>query len=182
MLGKAIRKAVESFDKDLRVVVFGTGGMSHQLQSARAGFINKEFDKRFLDAMGPHPEELVKIDPLTYLREAGSEGIELVMWLVMRGALDDDAKEIYRFYRVPASNTACGHMILENPRAIGKKGRRHENRTRGARGFRHPPSRGAGQDSRCRSDLARRRPAGLDRGSREEVEDSALDRPISPKA
>ena len=121
MLGKAIRKAVESFDKDLRVVVFGTGGMSHQLQSARAGFINKEFDKRFLDAMGPHPEELVKIDPLTYLREAGSEGIELVMWLVMRGALDDDAKEIYRFYRVPASNTACGHMILENPRATTRK-------------------------------------------------------------
>src|SRR5665213_1610296 len=116
MFGKAIRRAVESFDKDLRVVIFGTGGMSHQLQSGRAGFINKEFDKRFLDAMAPHPEELVKIDPLTYLREAGSEGIELVMWLVMRGALDDDAKEVYRFYRVPASNTACGHMILENPR------------------------------------------------------------------
>jgi protocatechuate 4,5-dioxygenase, beta chain len=121
MLGKAIRKAVESFDQDLRVVVFGTGGMSHQLQSARAGLINKEFDKRFLDAMGPDPEALVKIGPLEYLREAGSEGIELVMWLVMRGALDDDAKEIYRFYRVPASNTACGHMILENPRAIGRK-------------------------------------------------------------
>jgi protocatechuate 4,5-dioxygenase beta chain len=117
MLGKALRKAVESFDEDLRVVVFGTGGMSHQLQSARAGFINQEFDKRFLDAMAPHPEELVKIGPLEYLREAGSEGIELVMWLVMRGALDDDAKEVYRFYRVPASNTACGHMILENPRA-----------------------------------------------------------------
>ena len=116
MLGKAIKKAVESFDQDLRVVIFGTGGMSHQLQSGRAGFINKPFDKRFMDAMAPHPEELVKIGPLEYLREAGSEGIELVMWLVMRGALDEDATERYRFYRVPASNTACGHMILENPK------------------------------------------------------------------
>ncbi len=116
MLGKAIRKAVEGFDQNLRVVIFGTGGMSHQLQSGRAGFINKPFDKHFMDEMARHPEELVKIGPLEYLREAGSEGIELVMWLMMRGALDDDAKEVYRFYRVPASNTACGHMILENPR------------------------------------------------------------------
>src|SRR5579863_2364005 len=72
MLGKAIRKAVESFDQNLRVVVFGTGGMSHQLQSARAGFINKEFDKRFLDGMASHPEELVKIQHVDFIREAGS--------------------------------------------------------------------------------------------------------------
>jgi len=115
MLGKAIRRAVESFDKPLRVAIFGTGGMSHQLQGPRAGLINSAFDKRFLDGMAGDPEALVKIQHLEYVREAGSEGIELVMWLIMRGALDDNAKEVYRFYHVPASNTAVGHMILENP-------------------------------------------------------------------
>ena len=112
--GKAIRKAVESFDEDLRVVIFGTGGMSHQLQGPRAGLINREFDTRFLDNLTADPQALVRIPHIEYVREAGSEGIELVMWLIMRGALDDDVKEVYRFYHVPASNTAVGHIILEN--------------------------------------------------------------------
>jgi protocatechuate 4,5-dioxygenase beta chain len=116
MLGKAIRKAVESFDKDLRVVIFGTGGMSHQLQGPRAGLINREFDTRFLDNLTRDPQALVKISHLEYLRETGSEGIEMVMWLIMRGALDDEVKEVHRFYHVPASNTALGHIILENTR------------------------------------------------------------------
>jgi len=113
-LGRAIRKAVESFDQDLEVVVFGTGGMSHQLQGPRAGFINKEFDARFLDAIVRDPAALTRISHLEYLRESGSEGIELVMWLIMRGALDDEVDEVHRFYHVPASNTALGHIILEN--------------------------------------------------------------------
>lgn len=113
-LGRAIRKAIASFDQDLRVVVFGTGGMSHQLQGPRAGFINKEFDARFLDAIVDDPEALTRISHLEFLREAGSEGIELVMWLIMRGALDEKVSEAHRFYHVPASNTAVGHIILEN--------------------------------------------------------------------
>ena len=117
MLGKAIARAVASFPDDLRVVVFGTGGMSHQLQGPRAGLINKEFDRRFLDKFATDPEALTKIGHVEFVREAGSEGIELVMWLIMRGALEQDAKEVYRFYHVPASNTAVGHMILENRRA-----------------------------------------------------------------
>jgi protocatechuate 4,5-dioxygenase beta chain len=112
--GKAIRRAVESFDPDLKVMIFGTGGMSHQLQGPRAGLINREFDTRFLDGLTADPRGLSKIPHIDYVREAGSEGIEMVMWLIMRGALDDDAKEIYRFYHVPASNTAVGHIILEN--------------------------------------------------------------------
>ena len=115
-LGKAIRKAVESFDKDLRVVIFGTGGMSHQLQGPRAGLINREFDTRFLDNLTADPVALTRIQHLEYVRDAGSEGIEMVMWLIMRGALDDEVKEVYRFYHVPASNTAIGHIILENQR------------------------------------------------------------------
>jgi protocatechuate 4,5-dioxygenase, beta chain len=113
-LGKAIRKAVESFGSDERIVIMGTGGMSHQLQGPRAGFINKAFDKEFLDGLTKDPEGLAKIPHLTYVEEAGSEGIELVMWLIMRGALDASVKEIHRHYHVPASNTAVGHIILEN--------------------------------------------------------------------
>jgi len=114
MLGKAIRKAIDSFPEDLRVVIFGTGGMSHQLQGPRAGFINSEFDNRFLDRFVADPQALVKIPHLEYIREAGSEGIELVMWLIARGALDEKVKQVHRFYTVPASNTAVGHLILEN--------------------------------------------------------------------
>ena len=123
-LGKAIRRAVESFPEDLRVVIFGTGGMSHQLQGPRAGLINSKFDANFLDRLVRDPVALTRIPFVEYVREAGSEAIELVMWLIARGALDDDVREVYRFYHVPASNTALGHIILENAgktRAAGKK-------------------------------------------------------------
>lgn len=113
-LGKAIRKAVESFDEDLRVVIFGTGGMSHQLQGERAGMLNKEWDFRFLDNLTRDPEANVRIPHLEYVRETGSEGIEMVMWLTMRGALNDRVEEVYRFHHIPVSNTALGHIILEN--------------------------------------------------------------------
>jgi protocatechuate 4,5-dioxygenase beta chain len=113
MLGKAIRKAVEDWDEDLKVVIFGTGGMSHQIQGPRAGLVNKAFDKAFLDDLSRDPERLVRIQPLEYLLEAGAEAIELVMWLIMRGALGPKVEEVYRFYHVPASSTAVGHIILE---------------------------------------------------------------------
>jgi len=114
MLGKAIKKAVESWQEDLKVVIFGTGGMSHQIQGPRAGLVNKEFDTAFLDGLSSDPERLARIPPLEYLRDAGAEAIELVMWLIMRGALGDNVKEVYRFYHVPASSTAVGHIILES--------------------------------------------------------------------
>jgi hypothetical protein len=115
-LGKAIRKAVECFDEDLNVQIWGTGGMSHQLQGPRAGLINREFDTAFLDDLTRDPQRLAAIPHVEYVRESGSEGIELVMWLIMRGALDEGAQEVHRFYHVPASNTAVGHIILRNPR------------------------------------------------------------------
>jgi hypothetical protein len=118
-LGKAIRKAIESYDEDIHVHIWGTGGMSHQLQGARAGLINKEFDKAFLDKLINDPQAAADISHIDYVREAGSEGIELVMWLIARGAMNDVTggklpvlKQ--RFYHVPASNTAVGHVILEN--------------------------------------------------------------------
>ena len=115
MLGRAIRKAVNSYPEDLRVVVMGTGGMSHQISGPRAGLINSKFDKAYLDGLTRDPKKLTRISHVEFMREAGAEGIEMVMWLIMRGALDDKVKEVYRFYTVPASNTAVGHIILENP-------------------------------------------------------------------
>ena len=114
-LGRAIRKAVAAFDQPLKVQVWGTGGMSHQLQGPRAGLINREFDQAFLDQLIADPEALAQKPHIDYVREAGSEGIELVMWLIARGAMNDRPPRVaHRFYHVPASNTAVGHLILEN--------------------------------------------------------------------
>ena len=113
-LGKAIRRALDAYDEDLSVAIFGTGGMSHQLQGERAGIINQEFDNDFLDRLSADPESVAQISHAEYIMEAGSEGIEMVMWMIMRGALNDKVKEVYRHYHVPASNTAAGLIILEN--------------------------------------------------------------------
>ncbi len=113
-LGKALARAVASYERPLRVMIWGTGGMSHQLQGARAGLINQAFDARFMDLLVNDPEAAARITHVEYMREAGSEGIELVMWLIMRGALSARVRELHRFYHVPASNTAVGHLILEN--------------------------------------------------------------------
>jgi protocatechuate 4,5-dioxygenase beta chain len=126
MLGQAIRKAIESYDEPLNVQIWGTGGMSHQLQGPRAGLINKEWDNHFLDRLIADPAGLSQVPHIEYVREAGSEGIELVMWLIARGAMSDVARGAtadvaggaaprvtHRFYHVPASNTAVGHLILE---------------------------------------------------------------------
>ncbi len=126
-LGQAIRRAVESFDAPLKVQVWGTGGMSHQLQGPRAGLINQAWDQAWMDRLIADPRGLSEMPHLEYVREAGSEGIELVMWLIARGAMSDLAdpadvdvplrapRVAHRFYHVPASNTAVGHLILENP-------------------------------------------------------------------
>jgi protocatechuate 4,5-dioxygenase beta chain len=118
-LGRAIRKAILSYDEPLRVQVWGTGGMSHQLQGPRAGLINAEWDARFLDRLVAEPAALAELPHVEYVREAGSEGIELVMWLIARGAMADvgggpPPRVVHRFYHVPASNTAVGHLVLED--------------------------------------------------------------------
>ena len=111
-LGKAIKDAVEQFDGDLKVHIWGTGGMSHQIQGARAGLINLPWDIQFMDDLINDPETLQFKPHLEYMVEAGSEGVELIMWLIMRGALGDKVNEVHRFNHVPASNTSVGHLIL----------------------------------------------------------------------
>jgi protocatechuate 4,5-dioxygenase beta chain len=156
MLGKAIRRAVESYPEDLKVVIFGTGGLSHQISGPRAGLINSKWDKAFLDNLSKDPQKLVKIPHVDYMREAGAEGIEMVMWLIMRGALDDKVDEVYRFYTVPASNTAVGHIILANrPRAVRQRAPAHKAAKRAtARKAKAPAKRAA---ARAKATLIRGR-------------------------
>jgi protocatechuate 4,5-dioxygenase, beta chain len=113
-LGQAIRRAVASYPGNERVVVFGTGGLSHQLQAQRAGLINEAWDIAFLDRLVIDPAAAARIPHVEYLREAGSEGIEMVMWLVMRGALAPRVHERYRATHVPTSNTHNGLLVLED--------------------------------------------------------------------
>ena len=113
-LGQAIGRAAASFDKDLKVVIVGTGGLSHQLDGKRAGFINKRFDKMCLEKIVNEPELITRYSIADLIRESGAQGVELIMWLAMRGALTGDVSEIHSSYHVPISNTASAVMLLEN--------------------------------------------------------------------
>ena len=113
-LGQAIRRAIASYPGSERIAILGTGGMSHQLQGERAGFINQDFDRAFFQRLADDPESLTKLTRTDYVRNAGSEGIELILWLIMRGALADDAALAYTHYHAPASNTGAGLCIFDD--------------------------------------------------------------------
>ncbi|WP_396277441.1 class III extradiol dioxygenase subunit beta [Glutamicibacter creatinolyticus] len=111
-LGEALGRAIRSFPGNLRVAVFGTGGMSHQLAGERAGLINEEFDRAFLKDIETNPTRLAELTREDYIREAGSEGLEMIMWLIMRGAVGDDLQRVHETYHVPASNTAAALALF----------------------------------------------------------------------
>jgi protocatechuate 4,5-dioxygenase beta chain len=113
-LGQALGRAIASFGGAKTVGILGTGGMSHQLAGRRAGFINPTFDKYFLEAIEKEPEKLAEISREDLVLQAGSEGIELIMWLVMRGALNPQVRKVHSAYHVPASNTAAGLALFDN--------------------------------------------------------------------
>ena len=110
-LGQALRRAVEDIDDDTRVVVIGTGGMSHQLHGERFGHLNSEFDHYFLDTLRDDPQKLVEIDHVELMRQTGAEGVELIMWLTMRGALQESVREVHRNYYAPMT-TGMGLITL----------------------------------------------------------------------
>jgi protocatechuate 4,5-dioxygenase beta chain len=113
-LGRALGRAIESYPDDLRVVVIGTGGLSHQLDGERAGHINREFDTMCLDALASDPKALTNLSIHDLVRLAGTQGVELIMWLVMRGALHENVRTVHSHYHIPISNTAAGLLVLEN--------------------------------------------------------------------
>lgn len=113
-LGQAIGRALRTYPEDTRIAVIGTGGMSHQLQGQRAGHINEEFDRSFLSRIVTAPEELADLTNAEYIHLAGSEGAELVMWLVMRGIMNPDVDEVLSGYHVPVSSTGAGVVAMTN--------------------------------------------------------------------
>lgn len=113
-LGQAIGRAVSSFGKDERVVVIGTGGLSHQLDGQRAGFINKEFDLQFMQSLVDEPSWATKFSTHELVEKAGTQGIELLMWLTTRAALPGKVRKLHSNYHIPISNTAAGLMLFEN--------------------------------------------------------------------
>ncbi len=111
--GRSLGKAIRSYPDDIKVVVLGTGGLSHQLDGQRAGHINKEFDQMCMDKIVHEPDELTKISRYDLVKEAGAQGTEFLMWMMMRGALGDDVSVLHRRYHIPISNTAAGTLLLQ---------------------------------------------------------------------
>ncbi|HMO45112.1 MAG TPA: class III extradiol dioxygenase family protein [Rubrivivax sp.] len=112
-LGQAIGKAIKSWSSGQRVVVVGTGGLSHQLDGERAGFINKDFDLKFMDSLVDDPAWATKYSITDLVELTGTQGVELLMWLAARGALGDKVRQVHRNYHIPISNTAAGTLALE---------------------------------------------------------------------
>lgn len=118
-LGRAIGRAIDSFAGDSKVLILGTGGLSHQLDGTRAGFINKEFDTLCMDKLVTDPDALSRYSVRDVVELAGSQGVEVLNWIAMRGALTGTVTEAHRNYHIPISNTAAATMLLENrPAAV----------------------------------------------------------------
>ena len=113
-LGRSIASGLEAYDADLKVLVIGTGGLSHQLDGKRAGFINKDFDRLCMDKLGSDPEELTRYTIPQLVELAGAQGVEFLNWMAMRGALTGKVTEAHRNYHVPISNTAAATMVFDN--------------------------------------------------------------------
>jgi protocatechuate 4,5-dioxygenase beta chain len=112
-LGQAIGRAVASWPGQERVLVLGTGGLSHQLDGERAGFINKDFDLKFMQSLLDDPTWATQFSTHQLVERAGTQGIELLMWLATRGALGERVHALHQNYHIPISNTASGLMLLE---------------------------------------------------------------------
>lgn len=113
-LGEAIGRAIAGWPDELKVVIIGTGGLSHQLDGERAGFINKEFDLRFMDSLAANPQWATQYSVEQLVEFTGTQGVELLMWLATRAALPGQVRELHRNYHIPISNTAAGLMLFDN--------------------------------------------------------------------
>jgi protocatechuate 4,5-dioxygenase beta chain len=119
-LGQGVGRAIETFPEDLKVVVVGSGGLSHQLEGPRAGFINKEFDLMCMEKLVGDPVALTRYSNVQLVDLAGSQGVEILMWLAARGALTGDVSSVHSNYHIPISNTAAGLMVMENHSVLAR--------------------------------------------------------------
>jgi protocatechuate 4,5-dioxygenase, beta chain len=112
-LGRAVGEAVAAWDGDKKVVMIGSGGLSHQLEGQRAGFINKPFDLKFMQSMVDEPEWAAQYSILELVEKTGTQGVELINWLAARAAAPGPMRKVHSNYHIPISNTAAGMMALE---------------------------------------------------------------------
>lgn len=122
-LGQAVGRAIESFPQEARVLIVGTGGLSHQLDGQRAGFINKPFDLMCMEKLVDCPAALTTWSNRELVEQAGTQGVEILMWIAARGTLPEPARKLHGNYHIPISNTAAGLLLLE-PAATGASQRR----------------------------------------------------------
>jgi protocatechuate 4,5-dioxygenase beta chain len=120
-LGRSIGRALQAYPRELRVVVVGTGGLSHQLDGTRAGFVNKEFDALCLDKIVAEPEALTRYSVHELVELSGSQGVEFLNWMAMRGALTGRVSELNRNYHIPVSNTAAATVVYDNQAAVERR-------------------------------------------------------------
>jgi protocatechuate 4,5-dioxygenase beta chain len=113
-LGQAVGQAIKSFPQEARVLILGTGGLSHQLDGQRAGFINKDFDLMCMDRLVNDPAALTTYTNRELVEQAGTQGVEILMWIAARGALPGRARKVHSNYHIPISNTAAGLLLLES--------------------------------------------------------------------
>ena len=118
-LGRSVGRAIESYQRDLKVLVVGTGGLSHQPDGERAGFINREFDELCMDRLIDQPEALTRYAIPEFVELAGAQGVEFLNWMAMRGALTGSVRQLHRNYHIPISNTAAATVVLENGPGAG---------------------------------------------------------------
>jgi protocatechuate 4,5-dioxygenase beta chain len=119
-LGQSVGRALEAYKPDLKVLVLGTGGLSHQLDGQRAGFINKGFDQMCLDKLVTDPVALTRYSAMDIVEQAGSQGVELLNWIAMRGALTGRVTKLDSTYHIPISNTAAAVLLMENKSGAGE--------------------------------------------------------------
>jgi len=120
-LGRAIGRALETYPRDMRVAVVGTGGLSYQLDGTRAGFVNKEFDALCLNKIVAEPEALARYSIHELVELSGSQGVEFLNWMAMRGALTGRVSELNRNYHIPISNTAAATVVYDNQTIVERK-------------------------------------------------------------
>jgi len=111
-LGKAVGQAIANWDSDKKVVVIGTGGLSHQLDGERAGFINKPFDLKFMDSLFNDPEWATQFSIPELVEKTGTQAVELLMWLATHTAVPGQVRKVHTNYHIPISNTAAGTMAF----------------------------------------------------------------------
>jgi len=112
-LGEAIGRTIAAFPEDAKVLVVGSGGLSHQLEGERAGFINKEFDPKFMDSMVNDPQWATLFSDIDLVEQTGNEGVELLNWMVARGTVPGEVKVVHSKFHIPISNTAAATMLFE---------------------------------------------------------------------